>query len=525
MTRTLLCAISLAGLVPSATAQTVNPPRLVVAITVDQLIPEYLSRFGPQLEGGLARIVRNGVYYPHGLQDHAVTETAPGHSTILSGRSPASTGITANNRGVPDPGAPLVGASDAGASPARFRGTTLADWMLAADPQLQVLSVSRKDRGAILPIGRMVAPVFWYAPSTGTFTTSTWYTSELPGWLTDWNGRGGVARLGGHTWNLLLPESAYPEPDFTEWERAGRGNTFPYQLPSDPSARLFAGVQTVPWMDSLTLDLALEGVRQMRMGRRSRPDLLAVSLSTTDAVGHAWGPESREIHDQILRLDRWLGWFLDSLETAVGRGRLLVTLTSDHGVQPYPEGVAAAGRPAGRVSLGRIIAEVDSVLWARYRVDFDLFTDSGLLSANLAELRARGIDTDSLSDAVAERIQALPGVRRVFTPRTLPAADPADAEAGFWRRLIPVGFEWVAAGSLEPNFMWNSLSSMTTHGTTNLADRTVPIAFMGAGIAARVVDRAVRTIDIGPTLASLLGVRPLQEVEGVVLAEVVGNRR
>jgi len=525
MTRTLLCAIGLAGLVPPARAQTANPPRLVVVITVDQLIPEYLSRFGPQLEGGLARIVKNGVYYPHGLQDHAVTETAPGHSTILSGRSPASTGITANTRGVPDPGAPLVGASDPGASPARFRGTTLADWMLAADPQLQVLSVSRKDRGAILPIGRMVAPVFWYAPSTGTFTTSTWYTSELPGWLTAWNGRGGVVRLAGHTWKLLLPESAYPEPDFTKWERAGRGNTFPYQLPKDPGATLFTGVQTVPWMDSLTMDLALEGVRHMRMGRRSRPDLLAVSLSTTDAVGHAWGPESREIHDQILRLDRWLGWFLDSLETAVGRGRLLVTLTSDHGIQPYPEGVIAAGRPAGRVSLGEIIAELDSVLWARYRVNFDFFTDSGLLSANLAELRARGIDTDSLGDAVAARMRALPGVRTVFTPRSLQGADPADAEAGFWRRLIPEGFEWVAAGSLEPNFMWNSLSSMTTHGTTNLADVTVPIAFMGPGIPARVVDRAVRTVDIGPTLAALLGVRPLQEVEGVVLAEVLGNRR
>ena len=355
MNRTLLCAIALAGLVPPAWAQTADPPRLVVVITVDQLIPEYLARFGPQLDGGLARILKKGVYYPHGLQNHAVTETAPGHSTILSGRSPASTGIIANNRGVPDPGAPLVGASDAGASPTRFRGTTLADWMLAADPQLQVLSVSRKDRGAILPIGRMVAPVFWYAPSTGTFTTSTWYTSELPEWLTAWNDRAGVARLAGLTWELLLPESAYPEPDFTEWERAGRGNTFPYQLPG-PGASLFAGVQTVPWMDSLTMDLALEGVRQMRMGRRSRPDLLAVSLSTTDAVGHAWGPESREIHDQILRLDHWLGWFLDSLETAVGRGRLLVTLTSDHGIQPYPESVVAAGRPAGRVSLGRIIA-------------------------------------------------------------------------------------------------------------------------------------------------------------------------
>lgn len=524
MPKFLLAAALLVAAAPPASCQPNDAPRLVVVLTVDQLIPDYLVRFAPQLRGGLARIAREGIYYPHGMQDHAVTETAPGHSTILSGRSPASTGIVANNHGIQDPDSPLLESTGIEASPARFRGTTLADWMHAADPDLRVLSVSRKDRGAILTIGRMVAPVFWYAPARGIFTTSTWYATTLPDWVRAWNARGGVTAMAGHTWDLLLAESEYPEPDFTPWERNGAGNTFPYQLPVE-HPRLFAGIQLMPWMDSLTLDLALDGVRAMRMGQRDRADLLAVSLSTTDAVGHAWGPESREIRDQILRLDLWLGWFLDSLETTVGRGRLLVALTSDHGIQPFPEGVTAAGGSAGRTSLRPIINAMDSVLVARHQFDFDLTTDSGLLMADVAALRAHGVNVDSLSAALEAQVRALPGVRRVFTPTTLAAASADDAEAGLWRRLIPPDLGWLVAGSLVPNYLWTTNLAMTTHGTTNPPDIIVPIAFLGAGLDPRVVNRPIRTIDIGPTLAALLGVRPLEPVTGVALPEVVPPRR
>jgi len=273
------------------------------------------------------------------------------------------------------------------------------------------------------------------------------------------------------------------------------------------------------------LDLALDGVRALGMGRRGRPDLLAVSLSTTDAVGHAWGPQSREIHDQVLRLDHWLGWFLDSLEASVGRGRLLVALTSDHGIQPYPEGVVAGGRSAGRVSLTPLLREIDSVMYSRTRTDFELDSDIGMIFGNVAALRAWGVDVDSLSAAVAERIAKLPGVRRTFTPATLAAAPADDAEAALWRRRVPSDFQWLAAGVLEQYYMWSSGTTTTSHGTTNLADRNVPIAFMGTGIAPQVSQRVARTVDIAPTLAALLGVRPLQAVEGAPLAEVISPPR
>jgi arylsulfatase A-like enzyme len=524
MPRSLLAALAFAATFLPGTARAQSDARLVVMLTVDQLIPDYFERYGHQLNGGLARIVRQGVYYPGGLQDHAITETAPGHSTVLSGRSPASTNIVANNLGVPDPGAPLVAARGPGASPAKFRGTTLADWMVAADPGVQVFSVSRKDRGAILPIGRMVAPVLWYASGSGVFTTSTYYTTVLPDWVNAWNARGGVKRMAGHIWDLLLPESEYPEADANAWERGGQGNAFPYQLPTDTLA-LFNVIQTMPWMDSLTMDMALEGVKQMRLGSGPRPDLLAVSLSTTDAIGHGWGPESREMRDHIIRMDRWVGWFLDSLETTVGRGRVLVALTSDHGVQRFPESALAAGQRAGRATVRPILVELDSIFTARYRTDFNFSTDSGLLFGDLAGLASRGVDVDSLSRAVAQKMAAIDGVRQVFTPATLAAAPADDAEAGLWRRLVPSDFPWIAAGSLHPNFIWSTGTTSTTHGTTNPPDVVVPIAFMGPGITASRSARAARTIDIGPTLAALLGITPTEAVEGIVLPEVVGGQQ
>src|SRR5882762_5588909 len=163
-------------------------PRLVLFITVDAMRPDYLSRFEPQLTGGLGRLYRSGAVFTNAFQDHAITETAPGHSETMSGRFPVHTGISANSAGVNDTTVTLIDAPGPGASPFRFRGTTLTDWLVAKDPRTRVLSVSRKDRAAILPIGRSRQPVFWNAPN-GIFTTSTYYGSSLPDWVKAFNAR------------------------------------------------------------------------------------------------------------------------------------------------------------------------------------------------------------------------------------------------------------------------------------------------------------------------------------------------
>src|SRR5919198_6670404 len=162
-------------------------PKLVVVITVDQLRPDYLTRWKGQLTGGLAQLMTEGAFFTEGYQDHAVTETAPGHATILSGMWPAHTGIIRNAEGVLDSLAPLLGTAGPGASPRRFRGTTLVDWLKAVDPTARALSVSRKDRGAILPIGQAKEQVYWY--QSGLFTTSRYYADSLPSWVQAFNAR------------------------------------------------------------------------------------------------------------------------------------------------------------------------------------------------------------------------------------------------------------------------------------------------------------------------------------------------
>lgn len=511
--RTLACALAGGAPIQAQPAPRPHPPALVVFLTVDQLRPDYFPRWNDQLTGGLGRLYRQGVFFARGHQEHAITETAPGHATLLSGREPAHTGIVTNERGVGDPSSPVLGSLRApGASPRRFQGTTLFDWMRAADPGARVLSVSRKDRGAIVPVGRARAPVFWYVD--GRFTTSRWYADALPAWVRAYNARGGAAHLAGTRWSLLLAPSAYPEPDSLPFENAGREVAFPHPLPGSPGAAA-RELTRYPWMDSLTLDFALEGARRLGLGRRGRPDLLAVSLSTTDAVGHAFGPDSRELHDQVLRLDRWLGVFLDSLARLIPRERTIVALSADHGVQSLPEFARLHGDTAARrVWLGD--------LGTRYDLEFD----SGLLSGDTRRLRARGVNTDSLAEALAAIARRRPGVIAAYTPASLARAPARDREATLWRRQLPSADGWLVCASLRPGSVWSRPDRrVAQHGSTAPADITVPIAFLVPGLPPARVQRVARTVDIAPTLAALLGVRPTERLDGNVMWEVVRRPR
>lgn len=487
--------------------------RLVVALTVDQFRPDYLERWRGELPGGLGRLLHEGVFFPHGEQDHAITETAPGHSTLMSGRSPASTGIVSNDLGVTDLQSPLIGSLAVGASPRRFLGTTLFDWLVARDSATRGLSVSRKDRGAILPIGRAKVPVFWFVE--GHFTTSKYYGDTLPGWLREWNARDPVAKLKGTAWNLLRDPSTYPEPDDRPFEGGGIDVVFPHLLP-DNWSRAASKLTESPYLDSLTLDVALQGTRALGLGRRDGTDFLAISLSTTDAIGHKWGPGSREMHDQVLRLDHWLGWFLDSLATMVPADQVAVSLSSDHGVTEFPE--AGSG---GRMAIPGAVKLLNQWAALRYHIDLGAILEGGLVMADALALAARGVNVDSLSASLAAAIRKTPGVRAVYTPKSLAAAPSTDLEAGRWRRQIPPSTSWLIAVALAEGWVWGTSRTSTGHGTTNLLDVRVPVLFRIPGVAPRVVARTVRTVDIAPTLAAALGLKPTQPVEGVVLPEVV----
>ncbi len=520
MIRSLLCALAGVGLTPSP----VPRPRLVVVITVDQLRPDYLDRYRPQLEGGLRLLLREGAVFRDAYQDHAVTETAPGHSTILSGRWPAHTGIIANTVGVQDSTAPLIGLTGPGASPARFRGTELFDWLRAAEPDARALSVSRKDRGAILPIGRAKQSVYWY--QSGYFTTSRYYGDSLPAWVREFNGRHLPFQEAGAVWNLLLPARDYPEPDSLPYENGGADFMFPHHLPAD-SSQAAAALAGVPTMDSLTLAFALEGTRALRLGGRGATDLLCISLSTTDAIGHAFGPDSREIHDQVLRLDRYLGSFLQQLFVRYGTGNVLVVLTADHGVTPYPERSRALGRrDAVRVIPDSLIASANAALDRRVGGGDWLQFDTGmLLLPDRARLAAQGVNVDSVIADLRAQLRALPGVARVDRPADLRGQDTADAIVRRWMHQVPpdAGVELVV--TLKPYSIWSYPNlPIAMHGQPTDLDAHVPLILMGLGVRRGTYDRRVTTVDIAPTLARLLDLTPAEPLDGRVLVEALETR-
>ena len=507
----LIAPVSFLTAQPSVTAAR---PSLIVLITIDQMRGDYLTRFGPQLTGGLARLSRGGAWYTNAHHDHAITETAPGHATLLAGRFPRSTGITANRVGVEDPQSPLIaGGVGTGASPRRFIGTTLTDWLIAADPQSRTLSVSTKDRAAILPAGRTRADVYWYSLD-GRFTTSTYYRDSLPSWVTVWNNRHFPQTFNGKSWTLLLPEGAYPEKDSVPAEAAGVGFVFPHIMPEDETAP--SVLRGTPFIDDVTLSFAIHGVQSLALGARSHTDLLAVSLSGTDFIGHRYGPDSREIHDQILRLDRTLGVFLDSLYRLRDSSRVTIVLTGDHGGGTMPELAPASMQPRPvHVTIGPQVRALRAALTAAHVDSLAIDFDVQAISVNRAAFAAAHVNADSTMSALAESLRRVPGVARVDHFHALLADTLTDPIARRWSHQFPASSDIDLVITLTPLSLWGN--AISSHGSPYDYDSNVPLVFYGAGVRPGMHADFVRTVDLAPTLAALAGVRLTQVVDGVIL--------
>lgn len=525
-------AISLSCMRATATAEgapmiplSAAPPKLVVLIAVDQLRGDMLTRYASQLRGGYARLMR-GAWFVNAFQDHGNTETAPGHASMMSGRFPASTGITSNATGVVDARYALIDAlpNEVGASPERFLGTTLYDWIAAAHRGSRALSVSMKDRSAILMTGRAKQDVYWYSAS-GRFTTSSYYRDSLPTWVREFNARRIPHRYAGAEWRLLLDESAYPEPDTVQYENQGRANVFPHLFPED-SAVAASLLRATPAMDSVTALFALEGLRRTGIGQGPHTDVLNVSFSATDVIGHTYGPDSREAHDNELRLDQTIGWFLDSLYRLRDSSTVIIALTADHGVQPIPELARQRGEATGdqglRVNIREQIRAVRAGLRAANADTAAFLYDGETVALDRAALAAARVDADSLLDAFAREVKRVPGVLRVDRMRDMRRADFAvDAIARRWAHQFPPTSAVELVITLTKYSLWVPYTA--THGSPHDLDAHVPVIFYGPGIRAGRYTAFARVVDIAPTLAQVVGVRALQPLDGVVRTEALAR--
>ncbi|HEX7089346.1 MAG TPA: alkaline phosphatase family protein [Longimicrobiales bacterium] len=496
-------------------------PTLAVLVVVDQLWADLLVRYDSLFTGGFRRLRDESRQFVNATHDHAGTYTAPGHATLSTGVYPARHGIVSNSwaervngewtsvENVHDPDVEIVGAPGvAGASPHRLVRDGFADWLLAADSASIVVSVSGKDRGAILPAAHTRGYVYWFEPEVGRFVTSTYYRTEDPDWVTAFNRDVLPTHARDSVWESTIPAAvlAFAQPDTSAHEGDGIHTYFPHRFAdvrndSDPSS-FWRWFGATPMLDAATLGFAKAAVEALGLGRDGSPDFLSVSLSQTDRVGHQYGPLSREQLDNLLRLDRELGDFFTFLDETVGAGRWVLALSADHGVHVAPEVAQALGRPGLRATQREREALERAVA--------------------TAQANAKGADDAAVARSIAEAVEQLPFVEDAWTHAELDAGTPpADSFMALYRNSRHPGREAGALGRLgvEVRFVPGFISYPrgATHGSPYYDDRHVPLLFMGPGIPPGIDSTRAATVDLAPTLARLLGIPAPGDLDGKAL--------
>jgi len=535
-------------------AEAAGRARLVLLVVVDQFRYDFLERFGDLFgPGGLRRLQREGASWTGAHYDHIPTETAPGHATLLTGAWPSETGIIANDwydraRGrrvnnVEDETARLVGpggAKERAASPRSLLASTLGDELkLATGGRSKVIGISVKDRGAVLPAGRAADGAFWYSAETGQFVSSNYYFNQLPAWVERYNEGRPADRYFGAKWERLLPPAEYGRragADDPSWEK-GDGKTpyvFPYAFgggESRPGPAFYNALLYSPYTNDMLVGLAERAIEAERLGADDETDVLSVSLSANDYVGHRYGPYSHEVMDMTLRTDRQVEQLLGIVDARVGLRNTLVVFTSDHGVAPMVDMAAGTRLPGGRVKISEMLNAIRSRLRARYgkggdrdnTADYIHIYSNGQLYFNQSALERDGVRPEEAERVAGEAALTVPGVMRYFTRSQLQngAISPADPVA---RRALH-GYSPARSGDViilqEPFKYITEAGVSATHGTPYSYDTHVPLIIMGGGLAPGRYAEPATPADIAPTLAHLLRVQPPSNVTGRVLTEAL----
>ncbi len=494
-------------------------PTLVVQVLVDQLRADLLDKYGDLFTGGFKRLRDDGHSYTNATHAHAVTETAVGHATLATGVYPSRHGIISNQwyemrdakwvlvSNVGDPGVKIVGQPGLpGVSPSNLKRTGFAEWLVAANPRSIIASVSGKDRGAIQPAAHAKGYVYWFDAGVGRFVTSTYYRDADPSWVNATNDR--LQRYRADTvWASRIPSSALSRTnrDTIATEGDGVHTSFPHTFANEGSPNAFwAWWSSIPDLDQGTLEMAESMVTSLGLGKDAAPDYLNVSASATDRVGHAFGPNSREQLDNLLRLDRELGQFFDFLDKTVGKGKWTVMLTADHGVLDSPEDLQAGGEYGHRLTVPER-AKLDSL-----RIAADKSSDPKAAAVTLRDALKR-----------------LPIIGDAWTHEQLDSGAPADSFEVLQRHNRWPGREegMFSRERVEIRFVPGVLLGPrgSSHGTPYFYDRHVPMIFMGPGIESGRDPAHASTIDFAPTYAKMLGIPYPSDLDGKPLTAITGH--
>jgi predicted AlkP superfamily pyrophosphatase or phosphodiesterase len=530
-------------------------PQLAVLVVFDQLRGDYLARWEKLFaEGGFRRLQKDGAWFRNCHYPYAGTLTAPGHASMATGCPPARHGIIANDwydrdagakvnavrseryRPVPEPaGAPK---DILGAAPVRRRRQAVGDWLhKASKGKAKLVSLSIKDRAAILLAALLRGQIcYWFSTNAGQFVTSTYYADRLHDWVQEFNKRRPADRWFGKDWTRLradLDYAAFSGPDDVKAEGVAfaQGRTFPHPMTGGKEKigrAYYEAMTTSPYGNELLLEFAKHAIDAEKLGRNGTADLLTLSFSSNDLIGHCWGPDSQEVLDVTLRSDRIVKELLDFLDARVGRGRYLLVVCSDHGICPIPDVAAAQGKDAARVPPALLTTKAGAFLdetfakgkerqpWVEKAMNNSIYLNRGVL-------KELGLESAKVEDALAQWLAKQPGVQAAYTRGQLTRGPLKDDRIG---EMVRRSFDPERSGDVvvvtRPYHVIGEVLSekvdnyRTTHGSPHPYDTHVPLLVYGPGVRAGVRDERVTPLSVAAILARGLGVSPPEGAEGPV---------
>jgi predicted AlkP superfamily pyrophosphatase or phosphodiesterase len=513
-------------------------PKLILVLSIDQMRFDYLTRFGPLFKGGFRRLLDQGAVFTEAKYRHANTETGPGHAVILSGRHASHSGIIANSwydsflkksiNVVDDPVQSPVGGQGRSASPVNFIGFNLCDVLKHQSPSSRVVGISLKDRSAILMAGRRADAAYWYENAGGNFITSTYYMKTAPAWLSGWNNGHFPDKYSGKSWTRLLDDEKlyekYAGKDAVEGEWDRKDIVFPHAIRGKPpETGFYNDFRRTPFADEMTLGAALEAMKAHELGADKITDILAVSFSATDVIGHTYGADSQEIMDQILRLDLTLQKLFQAVDDRVGLSETVVVLSADHGSMPLVEVLQAKGIRAKREKPEALVTPLKEALQSRFpgidglvaNFDFPSFyLDESIIAKNR-------LDRHEIETTISKALISTGLVEAVYTQDQFLKSDPPqDKYFQLFRNSFFQPRSPHVIVLLKKYIYMDDRPGGTGHGTAYDYDRHVPIVFMGPGIKPGNYDQPCGPEDIAPTLAALLGLDYPKESDSRLLIEM-----
>lgn len=524
----------------SSIAQSLQRPKLVVGIVVDQMRWDFLYRYYDRYaeKGGFKRLIKQGFNCENTMIPYAPTVTACGHAGIYTGSVPSINGMTGNtwwdyrlNKDVyctDDSSVKTVGSSTTAGmqSPRNLLTTTIGDELrLATNFRSKVIGIALKDRASILPAGHSANCAYWFDSKTGGWITSDYYIKNLPDWVKNFNSRKLIDTWYKEGWKTLYPLNTYTQSTADENDYEGKpfgsaAKGFPYDFSSYVGSNYNVFLAT-PFGNTITTEFAKQAITNEQLGADSITDLLAISFSSPDYVGHSFGPNSIEIEDTYLRLDKDLGDFLNFLDTTVGKDQYIIFLSADHGVAHVPTFDRDHKIPAGSIDFLSVADKMNAALNEKFGQN-NLVVDIANYQVflNLPVIASSSLKIMDIKNWIINYLSKQPGIDRVIDMDDLYKA-PLNAKV---REMLANGYYPGRSGQiqivLQPQWIEGFEAGGTTHGLWNPYDAHIPLLWYGWGIKPGKTNRELYMTDIAPTLAAMLHIQMPNGSVGTVIQEI-----